>query len=132
MKLLNRSDRPADGSIRGNMRAFRWPRRPTAGICFDGCDPDYVAAVLPTGAVPTLARMMREGYSAIADAVMPTFTNPNNVSIVCGAPPSVHGVAGNYYLDRGTGREVMMLDAALMRAPTILARFSQAGAAVAG
>src|SRR3546814_9569070 len=75
--------------------------------------------------------MMREGYSAIADAVMPTFTNPNNVSIVCGAPPSVHGVAGNYYLDRGTGREVMMLDAALMRAPTILARFSQAGAAVA-
>src|SRR3546814_19368206 len=62
---------------------------------------------------------------------MPTFTNPNNVSIVCGAPPSVHGVAGNYYLDRGTGREVMMLDAALMRAPTILARFSQAGAAVA-
>src|SRR3546814_6250450 len=78
MPLLKPSDRSADVSITVNGRAFRWPRRPTAVICFDGCDPDYVAAVLPTGAVPTLARMMREGYSAIADAVMPTFTNPNN------------------------------------------------------
>ena len=41
---------------------------------------------------------------------MPTFTNPNNVSIVTGAPPSVHGIAGNYYLDRDSGREIMMTD----------------------
>lgn len=59
---------------------------------------------------------------------MPTFTNPNNISIVCGAPPAVHGVAGNYYLDR---EEVMMLDARLMRAPTILSQFSKAGAKIA-
>ena len=52
---------------------------------------------------------------------MPTFTNPNNVSIVTGAPPSVHGIAGNYYLDRETGREIMMTDDRLMRSETILA-----------
>ena len=47
--------------------------------------------------------MMRDGFSALADAAMPTFTNPNNVSIVTGAPPEVHGISGNYYLDRATG-----------------------------
>src|SRR3546814_18361292 len=87
MTLLKPSDRSADVSITVNGRAFRWPRRPTAVICFDGCDPDSVAAVLPTGAVPTLARMMREGYSAIPAAVIATLPNPNNVHLVCGAPP---------------------------------------------
>ena len=75
--------------------------------------------------------MMREGLGAVALAAMPTFTNPNNISIVTGAPPAVHGVSGNFYLDRETGREVMMVDEAPLRAPTILARFSQAGASVA-
>ncbi|MFL9829205.1 alkaline phosphatase family protein, partial [Rhodoplanes sp. SY1] len=48
-----------------------------------------------------------------------------------GAPPAVHGVSGNYYLDRDSGREIMMLDASLMRAPTVLAGFAHAGATVA-
>jgi phosphonoacetate hydrolase len=58
---------------------------------------------------------------------MPTFTNPNNVSIVTGAPPSVHGIAGNYCLDRETGREIMMTDPELMRSETILALMAGAG-----
>jgi phosphonoacetate hydrolase len=58
---------------------------------------------------------------------MPTFTNPNNVSIVTGAPPSVHGIAGNYYLDRETGREIMMTDERLMRSKTILALMARVG-----
>jgi phosphonoacetate hydrolase len=118
-------------SVTVNGRFYRWPSRPTVVICFDGCDPAYVDAALARSDAPALARMVREGFAAIADAVMPTFTNPNNVSIVCGAPPAVHGVAGNYYLDANTGEEVMMLDARLMRAPTILSRFARAGAAVA-
>jgi phosphonoacetate hydrolase len=58
---------------------------------------------------------------------MPTFTNPNNVSIVTGTPPSVHGIAGNYYLDRETGREIMMTDERLMRRETLLALMAHAG-----
>ncbi|MGQ4273841.1 phosphonoacetate hydrolase [Terrihabitans sp. B22-R8] len=117
--------------IEANGRSYRWPVRPTVVICFDGCDPAYITASVAAGTIPTIARFLREGFHKVADAAMPTFTNPNNVSIVCGVPPSVHGVAGNYYLDRETKREVMMLDAHLMRAPTILSEFSKAGAKVA-
>ena len=62
---------------------------------------------------------------------MPSFTNPTNLSIVTGAPPSVHGICGNFFFDRDTGQEVMMNDARYLRAETILARFSQTGAKVA-
>ena len=34
-----------------------------------------------------------------ADCVVPSFTNPNNLSIVTGAPPAVHGICGNYLYD---------------------------------
>jgi phosphonoacetate hydrolase len=62
---------------------------------------------------------------------MPSFTNPNNVSIITGAPPEVHGIAGNYSLDRETGKEIMMTDASLLRGETLLALLSEAGIAVA-
>jgi phosphonoacetate hydrolase len=114
-----------------NGRAYRFPIRPVVVVCFDGCDPDYVAAAMRAGVVPHLARMMDEGFSAIALAAMPTFTNPNNVAIACGVPPSVTGVAGNYYLDRTTGREVMVLDGHQMLVDTIFAHFAEAGADVA-
>ena len=32
--------------------------------------------------------------------MVPSFTNPNNLSIVTGAPPAVHGICGNYFYDR--------------------------------
>ncbi|HEY9215404.1 MAG TPA: phosphonoacetate hydrolase [Ancylobacter sp.] len=114
-----------------NSRRYRKPVQPVAVICFDGCDPAYIEAANAAGVIPVLAAMQRDGLDAIALAAMPTFTNPNNVSIVCGAPPTVHGVAGNFYLDRATGQTVMMLDAALMRAPTILAGLAEAGSRVA-
>ena len=62
---------------------------------------------------------------------MPSFTNPNNLSIVTGVPPSVHGICGNYFFDPERGEEVMMNDPRLLRAGTILAAFSAAGAKVA-
>ena len=78
-----------------------------------------------------IAGFAREGWLGAADAVVPTFTNPNNVSIVTGAPPAVHGIAGNYYLDRESGREIMMTDDRLMRSETILGLMSRAGVATA-
>ena len=63
--------------------------------------------------------------------MVPSFTNPNNLSIVTGAPPSVHGICGNYFYDVEADREVMMNDPAYLRAPTLLAAFADAGATVA-
>src|SRR3989441_9087451 len=71
------------------------------------------------------------GTSLVGDCVMPRFTNPNNLSIVTGAPPSVHGISGNYFWDPQAGVEVMMNDPKYLRAETILARLAGAGAAVA-
>jgi len=110
-----------------NGRRYRKPQRPTVVICVDGCDPEYVERGIADGILPTIASFAREGYLGVADAAMPTFTNPNNVSIVTGAPPSIHGIAGNYYLDRDSGREVMMTDERLMRCETILALMARAG-----
>ena len=117
-------------TISVNGRTYRWPARPTVVICFDGCDPEYLDAASGAGVIPSIDAMRRNGFATTALAAIPTFTNPNNISIVCGVPPAVHGVSGNYYIDPQTGAEVMMLDAAPMRAPTILASFADKGAQV--
>ncbi len=118
-------------TVEVNGRVYHAPRRPVAVICYDGCDPSYLADALVRGIAPTLAAMVQNGFYASALSAMPSFTNPNNVSIVCGAPPAVHGVSGNYWYDRDTGREVMMTDEGPLRAPTILARLAHAGVRVA-
>jgi phosphonoacetate hydrolase len=114
-----------------NGRGYRRPVQPTVVICVDGFDPAYVEHGIADGILPTIAGFAHDGWLGTADAAMPTFTNPNNVSIVTGAPPAVHGVAGNYHLDRETGREVMITDDRLMRSATIIGLMSQAGVKVA-
>jgi phosphonoacetate hydrolase len=112
-------------------RTYRAPSRPTVAVCADGCDPEYFEAGLAAGVLPTVARWRRGGFYALAEAAMPTFTNPNNLSIVTGAPPSVHGISGNFALDRETGAEIMMTDPAMVRGATLLALMSHAGVPVA-
>ncbi|HEU0216101.1 MAG TPA: phosphonoacetate hydrolase [Stellaceae bacterium] len=114
-----------------NGRRYRRPTRPTVVICADGCDPAYLDAGIRASMIPTIAGFRDSGFFGVADAAMPTFTNPNNVSLVTGAPPSVHGIAGNFALDRETGAEIMMTDPAMLRSPTLLALMAQAGVAVA-
>jgi len=114
-----------------NGRAYRRPSRPIAVICADGCDPAYLEAGLKAGVLPAIAASRETGFFGVAEAAMPTFTNPNNVSIVTGVTPAEHGISGNFALDRETGAEVMMTDPAMLRAPTLLAAMSQAGVAVA-
>lgn len=62
---------------------------------------------------------------------MPSFTNPNNVSIITGAPPAVHGIAGNFFLDRKTGEEKMITDDSLLRGSTLLEQMHQRGVRIA-
>jgi phosphonoacetate hydrolase len=117
--------------IEVNGRRYRMPAQPVVVVCVDGCEPDYLAQAVASGAMPYLKRVLAEGAAVIADCVVPTFTNPNNLSIVTGAPPSVHGICGNYLWDPETGTEVMMNDPKWLRAPTILATLAEAGASVA-
>jgi phosphonoacetate hydrolase len=110
-----------------NARHYRLPSAPTVVVCVDGCEPEYIAQAVAAGVAPWFARVLEQGTALVADCVVPTFTNPNNLSIVTGAPPSVHGICGNYLFDVATGTEVMMNDPKWLRAPTILAALSAAG-----
>ncbi len=118
-------------SITVNGRSYRAPTRPLVVVCVDGCEPEYINQAIGSGRAPFIAALREKGTCLTADCVVPSFTNPNNLSIVTGAPPSVHGICGNYFWDRDAGAEVMMNDPKYLRAGTILAAFASAGASVA-
>ena len=112
-----------------NGRDYSLPGAPVVGICVDGCDPAYLEAA--AGSMPNLQGIVASGCSGLAQAVVPSYTNPNNVAILTGTTPDVNGICGNYYYDETTGREVMMDDPRHLRAATVPAAFSAAGARVA-
>src|SRR3979490_263342 len=121
---------PADLTVNG--RTYHWMDCPLVGVRIDGCQYEYITPSAAAGSAPFLGRLLAgAGTSIIADCVMPSFTNPNNLSIVTGVPPSVHGICGNYFFDPERGEEVMMNDPRHLRVGTILAAFSNAGATVA-
>jgi phosphonoacetate hydrolase len=114
-----------------NGRDYRWPESPTVVICCDGSEPAYMELAIKRGLMPNVERMIAQGVDLRGQSVIPSFTNPNNLSIVTGQPPKVHGISGNYFFDRATKQEVMMNDAKYLRAPTIFEAFQKAGAKVA-
>jgi len=114
-----------------NGRSYKRPEKPVVVICIDGSEPGYIEEAIAAGLAPNLDRLMRTGANTTALSVIPSFTNPNNLSIITGRPPAVHGIAGNFFYDREAGVEVMMNDAKFLRAPTILAEFQKAGLKVA-
>uniref|UniRef100_A0A8H7N0P2 HD domain-containing protein n=1 Tax=Bionectria ochroleuca TaxID=29856 RepID=A0A8H7N0P2_BIOOC len=118
-------------SINLNSRTYALPTKPTVVVCIDGFDPSYLRHGISTGTLPHLASLMEKGFSTTAKSAMPSITNPNNVSIVTGVPPSVHGIAGNTVLDRATGEEVSISDATHLRTETILSLLSRHGVRVA-
>jgi phosphonoacetate hydrolase len=122
---------PLLSSVLCNGRVYNLPKCPTVVVCLDGSEPGYIEAAIAAGRAPFFDRMMREGANLLADSVVPSFTNPNNLSIITGRPPAVHGIAGNFFLDPATGTEVMMNDPTFLRATTILAAVHDAGAKVA-
>ena len=114
-----------------NGRSYPFPRVPAVAICLDGCEPAYLEVALARGLMPNLARILAKGTERRAHSVIPSFTNPNNLSIATGRPPAVHGICGNYLYEPETGEEVMMNDVRFLRAPTIFSAFQAAGARVA-
>ena len=114
-----------------NGRSYRLPAQPSVVVCVDGCEPDYIAQAIAGGHMPWMKSVLANGTSVIADCVVPTFTNPNNLSIVTGAPPAVHGICGNFLFDVANNVEVMMNDPKWLRAPSVLAALADAGCSVA-
>ncbi|MBM3619880.1 MAG: phosphonoacetate hydrolase [Alphaproteobacteria bacterium] len=118
-------------TIEVNGRSYRLPRQPTVVVCVDGSEPGYIERAVEAGVAPWFARILREGTNLLADCVVPSFTNPNNLSIVTGRPPSVHGISGNYFLDPESGNEVMMNDPKFLRVETLFPAFQRAGLRIA-
>jgi phosphonoacetate hydrolase len=117
--------------INVNSRSYRLPSAPTIVVCVDGCEQEYINQAIQAGKAPFLAELPAFGSVLTGDCVVPSFTNPNNLSIVTGAPPSVHGICGNFFFDQEAQEEVLMNDAKYLRAPTILAEMARAGQRVA-
>lgn len=120
------------------MRGFRVNERdypacsvPMVVVCLDGCEPEYLEKASAAGLTPSLDSISAKGVSRTALCAMPSFTNPNNMSIATGRPPSVHGICGNYFYDQESGWEVMMDDAEFLRVPTIFQMVSWIGGRVA-
>ena len=100
-------------------------------ICLDGSQKEYIDEASKLNLTPNLDDIIQKGEYLMAHSAIPSFTNPNNISIVTGQPSSVHGICGNFFYTPATGKEVMMNDPQYLRAPTIFEKFYQAGAKIA-
>jgi len=120
----------AGAKIEVNGTAYAWPDAPLVVVCIDGGDPAYLERGFDAGLIPNIRRFAEQGFRAVADGSMPSFTCPNNMSLITGGPPALHGISGNFYLDRESGEPVVMTGPELLRADSILAAFSRAGAQV--
>jgi len=119
-------------SVSVNGRDYQWPSRPVVVVCIDGSEPDYIEQAIAAGVMPWMQKVVsNQGSDLRANCVVPSFTNPNNISIVTGVPPVVHGICGNFYYDKANDREVMMNEPELLRTPTIFKAFQDAGAKIA-
>jgi phosphonoacetate hydrolase len=115
-----------------NGRTYQWPSRPVVAVCVDGSQPEYIEEAIKAGVMPWAEKVITEqGSDLRCDCVVPSFTNPNNISIVTGVPPVIHGICGNFYYDRENDCEVMMNDPRLLRTDTIFKAFQDAGAKIA-
>jgi phosphonoacetate hydrolase len=119
-----------DKTVAVNDRTYHWPKAPLVVICCDGSEPDYMEIAMAQGLMPNLKAMIFKGENRRGLSVIPSFTNPNNLSIVTGALPEVHGICGNYLIDPATRLETMMNDPKWLRAPTIFSAFQKAGAKI--
>jgi phosphonoacetate hydrolase len=109
---------------------YSWPRKPLVVVCIDGGDPEYLETGLRDGIIPNIARFMKDGFYQVAQGSMPSFTCPNNMSIVTGTEPEVHGISGNFFIDPKSGEPVVMTGPELLRSRSIMSEFSREGAKV--
>jgi predicted AlkP superfamily pyrophosphatase or phosphodiesterase len=93
----------------------------------------------PNARMPTLRKLMAEGARAASmKAVAPTVTWPNHTTLVTGVYPGKHGVVGNNFYDRATGKRMVLIGDPdfdkdqIVKVPTIYDAAKAAGLKTAG
>ncbi|HEY5313875.1 MAG TPA: ectonucleotide pyrophosphatase/phosphodiesterase [Pirellulales bacterium] len=93
----------------------------------------------PRADMPTLRRLAADGAQTNGmRCSFPTVTWPNHTTLVTGVVPAVHGVIGNNYLDRSTGKSVALIPDPLfdkdeiVKVPTIYDAAHDAGLKTVG
>ena len=88
----------------------------------------------PKADMPTLRELVASGARANGmKASTPTVTWPNHATLMTGVHPARHGVVGNNYLDRATGKRVTLIadpiydKSELVKVPTIYDVAKRAG-----
>ena len=120
----------ASKKIKLNNIEYTWPKRPVVVVCIDGGDPEYINEGVKEGIIPNIESFMNKGFYSVAQGSMPSFTCPNNMSIVTGTEPDTHGISGNFFIDPNTQEPVVMTGPELLRSRSIMSEFSREGARV--
>ena len=116
--------------IKLNNIEYTWPKRPVVVVCIDGGDPEYINEGVKEGIIPNIESFMNKGFYSVSQGSMPSFTCPNNMSIVTGTEPDTHGISGNFFIDPKTQEPVVMTGPELLRSRSIMSEFSREGARV--
>ena len=117
-----------------NNRTYSWPKKTTIVICLDGSEPGkdgYIEKAIEMGFMPCMKSIIGKGTYEIGKCAMPSFTNVNNLSIVTGTTPDVHGICANFFYNQDEKKEKLMNDDSFLRAPTIFEAFEKSGANLA-
>ena len=117
-----------------NNRTYSWPKKTTIVICLDGSEPGkdgYIEKAIEMGFMPCMKSIIGKGTYEIGKCAMPSFTNVNNLSIVTGTTPDVHGICANFFYNQDEKKETLMNDDSFLRAPTIFEAFEKSGANLA-
>ena len=96
----------------------------TVIITVDGYDPEYIEACK----APNLMALAQQGFYRVGKSMMPSVTNVNNVSIVTGEYPAVHGISSNYRMVRETGEDIYMESGEYILSETLFQRARKLGA----
>ena len=78
-------------------------------ICLDGSQKEYLEEASKSNLTPNLDKLIASGENLLVHSAIPSFTNPNNISIVTGQPSSVHGICGNFFYTPETGEELSLI-----------------------
>lgn len=87
------------------------------GIVVDQMKMEYLYRFSDDFSASGFKRLMQNGYTFhnMHYNYMPTYTAPGHASIYTGATPSVHGIVGNEWFNRATGKEMYCTDDASVK-----------------
>jgi hypothetical protein len=102
-----------DGRERRDLVVEPGAGRFVVGILWDGAPCGELLHLAAAGELPGVARLLEQGTALVGGAVaeFPSITLCNHTSALTGLGPGRHGVLGNVFFDRATGRREVPNDA---------------------